>query len=92
MRTTITLDDGLYALLKGEAEAKDTSLSRVISEALREALHARRSRAEAAPPLRLVTYGQGGLLPGRSWQALREVEAEDDRLRLGIAGDDDGLS
>ncbi len=91
MRTTITLDDGLYGLLKREAEVAGTSLSRVIAEALREALHARRSRPEAAP-LRLVTYGRGGLVSGRSWQALQEVVDEEDRRGIGIAGDHDELS
>ena len=64
MRTTINLPDDLLARLKKQALESGSTLTDLIEHALREKL-ARRSDGEALQkPVDLVTYGQGGLLPG----------------------------
>lgn len=63
MRTTIRLPDDLLRRAKRLAASTDRSLTRLIEDALREAL----GRAEAAKPrgrVRLTTFGEGGTRPG----------------------------
>ena len=62
MRTTIRLDDELLTAAKERAAATGTTLTRVIENALREAL-ARRP-ASGAERVRLTTFGRGDLQPG----------------------------
>jgi hypothetical protein len=63
MRTTIRLDDDLLHEAKAYAAATDRTLTRLIEDALREAL-ARRDARPARRRVRLPTSGHGGLQPG----------------------------
>lgn len=62
MRTTIRLEDELLREAKAHAAATDRTLTKLIEEALREAL-ARRQRPRERPWVRLPTVG-GGPRPG----------------------------
>jgi hypothetical protein len=63
MRTTIRLDDDLLREAKVYAAATDRTLTRLIEDALREAL-ARRGAPPARRRVRLCTVGGQGLQPG----------------------------
>ncbi len=62
MRTTLNLDDDLLRSAKQRAVADGRTLTRVIEDALRAALH--EPSAGAAGPFRMMTFGAGGLRPG----------------------------
>lgn len=64
MRTTLRLPDDLLKEAKKRAAERGTSLTRLVEEALREAL-SRESGGEAAPrPVSLTTVGGSGVQPG----------------------------
>jgi hypothetical protein len=63
MRTTIRLDDDLLREAKAYAAATDRTLTRLVEDALREALTRRRQRPRR-PQVDLPTSGGGGLQPG----------------------------
>jgi hypothetical protein len=79
MRTTINLDDALLADAKRRAAERGTTLTQIISDALRETLSVRAAPADA--PFSTMTYRGGGLMPGVDLDdsaALRERLGEDD--------------
>ena len=88
MRTTISIDDDLLRQAKQRALERGTTLSDVVSEALRIALSQRPRKSR--PKIRLVTAGHGSrVMPGIDfsnnasvWAALDEY----DRRQL-AAGD-----
>ena len=86
MRTTLNIDEELLAAYKRLAARSHASLSRVIQDALREALTLRDAR-DARPPIRLEAFAEsGGLVPGvdlANHAALSEVleQPNDDALR-----------
>ncbi|MGH6905354.1 MAG: DUF6364 family protein [Geminicoccaceae bacterium] len=63
MRTTVRLDDDLLREAKVYAAARGLSLTRLIEDALREAL-VRRRAGVARRRLRLRTFKGSGLQPG----------------------------
>ena len=63
MRTTINLDAQVLAEAKLLARRSGKTLTAVIEDALRERL-ARRAALPSPEPVRLVTVGGNGLLPG----------------------------
>lgn len=63
MRTTINLPDGLILEAKRAALEQDTTLTEVIGNALREAL-SKRHRGVPRKKFKIITYGEGGVLPG----------------------------
>ena len=63
MRTTIRLDDELLREAKAYAASTDRTLTRLIEDALREAL-ARRKQSAKRVRVELPTSGGGGLQPG----------------------------
>ena len=63
MRTTVNLPDELLARAKQYAAATHRTLTSVLEEGLRAVLD-RPRRPEGSVPVRLVTYGSGGLRPG----------------------------
>ncbi len=79
MRTTVRLDDELYAAVKASAARSGRTVAAVIEDALRTLLAHGPSGAtpELAP---LPVYGGSGVLPGidlASGAALREAMEED---------------
>ncbi|MHC4473593.1 MAG: ribbon-helix-helix protein, CopG family [Planctomycetota bacterium] len=63
MRTTIRIDDALFAELKTYAARQGRTMGQVVEDAIRAAL----SRAEPPPrrdPVELTTFGGNGLRPG----------------------------
>ncbi|HXO43148.1 MAG TPA: CopG family transcriptional regulator [Thermoanaerobaculia bacterium] len=81
MRTTIRLDDHLLAEAKERAARQGVTLATVIEQALRESFG---NRQEHPPnrPVKLPTWGHGGLRPG--------VDLDDSAslLDLMVRGDD----
>ena len=63
MRTTIYLPDDLLAQAKKLAAESRTSVTALIEDALKERL-ARRKWSPKSMPVKLTTYGEGGLQPG----------------------------
>ena len=63
MRTTINLPDDLVLQAKKAALDADTTLTEIITNALREAL-AKRRRKTPRKKFKIITYGKGGVLPG----------------------------
>lgn len=63
MRTTVVLDDDLYAEVKQVAARRGQTITATIEDALRESL-ARRVHAAKQPPLELPTFRGTGLAPG----------------------------
>ena len=63
MRTTIHIPDDLFAEVKKLSAESQTTVTALVEDALRERLSRRRQRSRAKP-LRLTTYGKGGLQPG----------------------------
>lgn len=64
MRTTINLPDGLVVEAKRAALEDRTTLTAIIGNALREALSKRRHRGAPRKKFKIITYGEGGVLPG----------------------------
>ncbi|HVT61460.1 MAG TPA: CopG family transcriptional regulator [Thermoanaerobaculia bacterium] len=63
MRTTIRLDDHLLTEAKERAARQGVTLTAVIEQALRESF-SRRQEHTRRRPVKLPTWGHGGLLPG----------------------------
>ena len=63
MRTTIHLPDDLLVQAKHAAAASRRTLTKVIEDALREALARRKPRGRGQP-VSLPVFGEGGLQPG----------------------------
>ena len=77
MRTTLTLDTDLAAALKTEVRRSGRPLRRIVNEALRAGLAAK--RAPAPRRYRLKPVSLGGVLPGVDLdKALRLAEALED--------------
>lgn len=79
MRTTIRLDDQLFAELKKTAAHEGRTLAAVIEDALRESL-ARRNTQPSRTPVRLPTFRGDGVLPG--------VDLDDNALLLDLMVED----
>jgi len=63
MRTTVRLPDDLMKAVKRRAVDSGRTLTGFIEDALRAALAPESKRAPRSP-VRLPTYGSGGVLPG----------------------------
>ena len=86
MRTTVHLDDGLLEDAKRRAAEEGTTLTQLLTRALRHEM-ARPRTQRPASPFRLVTYGSGGLVPGLTIERIPEVlEAEEAVAVLPVGG------
>lgn len=85
MRTTITLDDRLFAQLKKRAADSGTSVSRLIEQAVRLFI-----RTPPAPKrqdrFELVTFGAGGRFSRQNIDNTSALLEEDDVDRFGRHG------
>jgi hypothetical protein len=63
MRTTIHIPDDLFSEVKKLSAESHTTVTALVEDALRERLSRRRQKSRCKP-LRLTTYGKGGLQPG----------------------------
>ena len=63
MKTTINIDENLLKEARLRAARRCTTLTEVVEEALRE-LFTRQDEFQQREPVRLVTFGGKGLLPG----------------------------
>jgi hypothetical protein len=83
MRTTIRLDDELLAEVKQVAARTNRTLTAVVEDALRQLL-ATQNELSRREPVRLTTFGKGGLLPGvdldDSAELLSLMESDNDAL------------
>jgi len=65
MRTTLRIDDDLYAEVKQLASRTGRTVTAVIEDALRSGLaRGRATQRRGRPPVRLTTYRGKGLQPG----------------------------
>lgn len=64
MRTTVRIDDALFAELKAEAARSGRTLAQVIEDALRESLARQRSARKRRRPVEVPTFRGRGLQPG----------------------------
>jgi hypothetical protein len=85
MRTTITLDDRLFAQLKKRAAESGTSISRLVEQAVRLLI---RTPAAAKRPERfeLVTFGQGGRFSRQNIDKTSALLEADDVTRFSRRG------
>jgi hypothetical protein len=89
MRTTIDLPAPVLARAKRLAAERETTLSAVVTEALK--LHFQDRRRPAEEPFELIVCGKlGDPFPTRG--QLQALEDEDDRLALRIPGLEDAAS
>lgn len=82
MRTTIRIDDSLYRAAKAQAARTGRTVSDLIEDAVREALHPR-TAGHPAPVGPLPTFGGSGVMPGIDLAdpaALREAMDEGESL------------
>ena len=77
MRTTITLDDGLFRAAKRLAARRDSSLSAVVQDALRVYL-SEVQRAKPKQHFTLVTFKGRGARPGVDLDRTSELVEHDD--------------
>ncbi len=63
MRTTIHIPDDLFAKVKKRSAESHTTVTALVEDALRERLSRRRQKSRSKP-LRLTTFGEGGLQSG----------------------------
>ena len=82
MRTTIHIDDSLFAELKGIAARTGRTLTSVIHDALLDALSRRRNRERSA--IDLPVFKGTGVMPG--------VDLNDSAALLDLMEDDHGPS
>jgi hypothetical protein len=64
MRTTICINDDLYAEVKTLAARTGRTVKAVVEEALRDSLQRRDRARRKKPRVRLPTFGGGGVQPG----------------------------
>jgi hypothetical protein len=64
MRTTIRMDDALFAQVKEEAVRTGRTFTQVIEDAVRESLGRRRANLSDRPAVRLPTFAGSGLQAG----------------------------
>ena len=83
MRTTITIDEGLLVALKRQASEADSTVSRLIEDAVRLALFRQPEDAEDRRELELVTYGRGGRFSGYNLDKTSALLELDDLERFG---------
>jgi hypothetical protein len=80
MRTTVVIDDALLRAAKVRAARAGISLSRLISEALREALTAKKREA---PDFEMITYGRHGAKARHEPADFARALEDEDRAGLG---------
>ena len=78
MRTTLVLDDQLIRQAKRRAAERNTTLSAVVNDALRESL---RERPPRARPFRLITFAGTGGRVGHEPEDLKKVLDDEDSDR-----------
>ena len=78
MRTTLTLDDDVAALVTGEVKRRKTSLKAVVNEALRRGLAAPRKPRTPRKPFRTrtVNLGPPRISIENVWEAIAFAEGE----------------
>jgi hypothetical protein len=81
MRTTISLPDHVLAQAKRRAAEEKVTLGEFIAAAVRERVLRGRS-AKKNQSFRLVTFGERGLVSGRSWSQWRTAFDDDEVGRL----------
>ena len=71
MKTTIDINDDLFARARRLAEGRGITLRALVEEGLHRALQAHEQPAR--PPFLLVTFGEGGLTPEAEAKGLHRV-------------------
>jgi len=84
MRTTLTLDDDNAVRLVRLAKERDLSLKEVVNEAIRLGLNEMAQPLKQRPPFRTRAADLGPLLFPTVKEALRALDEEYDRKKLGL--------
>ena len=79
MRTTISINDRLGERVKRVAAREGLSVSAYIARVLDDEL--KRARVRPVPAFRLVTVGEGGVLPGVDLDKPRTLMVAEDEAR-----------
>ena len=85
MRTTITLDDRLLTQLKKRAAESDTSVSRLIEQAVRLLIRTPPSTRRQGR-FELVTFGRGGRFSAQNIDKTSRLIEDDDVARYAHRG------
>ena len=80
MRTTLVLDDGLLRAAKRRAAERNTTLSAVVNDALRESL---REQPRQSRRFRLITFAGTAGRVRHEPEDFKRVLEEEDRDRVG---------
>jgi hypothetical protein len=87
MRTTIDIHDPLLERAKRYAAERGERLADVVNDALLEKLGRESGLKSAAAPIRLVTFGGGGVKPGVDLSSNASVqEIMDEEVRDPVTG------
>lgn len=81
MRTTISLDEHLLGELKKRATQRNTTVSRLIEDAVRSA--APEPETAPAPAFELVTFGKGGRFTSFDADKISALLEREDVARFG---------
>lgn len=81
MRTTISLPDHVLAQAKRRAAEEKVTLGEFIAAAVRERVLRGRS-TKKNQSFKLITFGERGLMAGRSWNQWRTLLDDDEAGRL----------
>lgn len=84
MRTTLTLDDDNAIRLERLRKERDTSLKEVVNEAIRRGLDQLTEPAKRREPFQTRAMDLGPLLFPSIKEALRALDEEHDRKKLGL--------
>lgn len=83
MRTTINLDEGLLAQLKERASASDSSVSKLVEQAVRLFIRTPQG-PEGEAPFELVTFGAGGHFSKHNIDKTSALLEAEDADRFGV--------
>jgi hypothetical protein len=84
MRTTLTLDDDNAARLERLCKERDRSLKEVVNAAIRLGLNEMAQSPKKHQPFRTRPVDLGPLLFPTAKEALRALDADNDRKKLGL--------
>ncbi len=83
MRTTINVDDRLLAKLKRRASEADTTVSKLIEEAVKVMLNRKAQKPKERVEFELVTFGAGGQFSNHNIDKTSSLLAAEDLEKYG---------
>ena len=84
MRTTLTIDDDNAVRLERLRKQRDVGLKDIVNEVIRQGLDAAEAPPKKCEPFRTKAVDLGSLLFPSAKEALRALDDEYDRKKLGL--------